>query len=304
MGAGHHHGGTAASPHARRLWLVLVSTAAVMGAQAVGAALSGSLALLADAGHALTDVAGLLLALVAVRLAARAATSRHSFGYLRLEVRAAMANAVILLVVAALVVSEAVRRWGDPPHVEAGPMMLFAAIGLVVNVAGLLLLRDGARQSINVRAAYLEVLGDMLGSVGVLLGGVVLALTGWAMVDPVASLLVAALILPRAWVLLRHVVHVLLEAVPDDVDLDQVRDHIVRTPGVLSVHDLHVWTLTSGMPVMSAHVVVSEDVLARAGAEGVLDELGRCLSEHFDVAHSTFQIEGVEHAPHEASLHA
>jgi cobalt-zinc-cadmium efflux system protein len=304
MGAGHDHGGGPAGMHARRLGIVLVSTVAVMAAQAVGAWVSGSLALLADTGHALSDVAGLLLALVAVRLAARAATNRHSFGLLRLEVLAAMANAVILFVVAALVTVEAVRRWDDPPHVEAGPMMLFAAVGLVVNVVGLVLLREGARESINVRAAYLEVLGDMLGSVGVLVAGVVLAATGWSLVDPLASLVVAALIVPRAWVLLRHVVQVLLEAVPDDVDLDLVREHITRNPGVVSVHDLHVWTLTSGSPVMSAHVVVTDEVLADAGAEGVLDALGECLSEHFDVAHSTFQIENVAHGPHEAALHA
>ncbi len=303
MGAGHDHA-SAAALQARRLLLVLVLTATVLAAQTVGAVLSGSLALLADAGHALTDVAGLVLALVAVRLAARAATSRHTFGYLRLEVLAALANAVILLVVAALVAVEAVRRWSDPPPVEPGPMIVFAAIGLVVNAAGLALLREGARQSVNVRAAYLEVLGDMLGSAGVVVAGLVLARTGWALVDPVASLVVAGLILPRAWVLLRHVVHVLLEAVPDDVDLDQVREHITRSPGVVSVHDLHVWTLTSGMPVMSAHVVVTDEALGRAGAEGVLDALGECLSAHFDVAHSTFQIEGVAHAPHEAGLHA
>jgi cobalt-zinc-cadmium efflux system protein len=283
---------------------VLVLTTAVLAAQAVGARVSGSLALLADAGHALSDVAGLVLALTALRLAGRAATTRHSFGLLRLEILAALANALILLVVAAVVVTEAVSRWGAPPSVAAGPMMAFAAVGLAVNVLGLVLLHDGARRSINVRAAYLEVLGDGLGSLAVLAGGAVLAATGWGLVDPVASLVVAALIVPRAWTLLRHVVHVLLEAVPDDVDLDEVRAHLLRTPGVVSVHDLHVWTLTSGSPVMSAHVVVEEEVLAERGADGVLDALGECLDEHFDVAHSTLQIETPAHAQHEAALHA
>ena len=308
----HGHGGTPGpsasaedrAHHARRLWLVLVLTCAVMAAQAVGARISGSLALLADAGHALTDVAGLGLALVALRLAGRAATSRHTFGLVRIEVLAALANAVILFVVAALVVTEAVGRWSDPPAVRAGPMVAFAAVGLAVNVVGLLLLREGARRSVNVRAAYLEVVGDGLGSVAVVTGGLLLATTGWALLDPVASLVVAALIVPRAWSLLRHVVHVLLEAVPDDVDLDELRAHLVRTPGVLAVHDLHVWTLTSGAPVMSAHVVVDDAVLADAGPDGVLDALGGCLSEHFDVAHSTFQIETPAHAAHEATPHA
>jgi cobalt-zinc-cadmium efflux system protein len=275
-----------------------------MAAQAIGARVSGSLALLADAGHALTDVAGLGLALVAMRLAGRAATARHSFGLVRLEVLAALANAVILFVVAALVVSEAIGRWGDPPDVRPGPMVAFAAVGLAVSVVGLLLLRDGARRSVNVRAAYLEVLGDGLGSLAVVAGGLLLAATGWTLLDPIASLVVAALIVPRAWGLLRHVVHVLLEAVPDDVDLDEVRAHLARTPGVLSVHDLHVWTLTSGAPVMSAHVVVDDDVLAGTDPDTVLDVLGGCLSEHFDVAHSTFQIESPAHAAHEATMHA
>ncbi len=308
-GRGHGHGGAPGdagdrAQQSRRLWLVLVLTGSVLAAQAVGARVSGSLALLADAGHALTDVAGLALALVALRLAGRAATSRHTFGLVRLEVLAALANAVILFVVAALVIAEAVGRWGAPPEVRPGPMVAFAAVGLVVNVVGLLLLRDGARRSINVRAAYLEVLGDGLGSLAVVAGGLLLAATGWALLDPIASLVVAALILPRAWSLLRHVVHVLLEAVPDDVDVDEVRAHLARTPGVRSVHDLHVWTLTSGAPVMSAHVVVDDAVLAGAGPDAVLDALGGCLSDHFDVAHSTFQIEGPTHRPHEAGLHA
>lgn len=305
-GHGHVPGGDAGdrAQQARRLWLVLVLTAAVLAAQAVGARVSGSLALLADAGHALTDVAGLGLALVAIRLAGRAATSRHTFGLVRLEVLAALANAIILFVVAALVVTEAVGRWQDPPDVRPGPMVAFAAVGLVVNVVGLLLLRDGARRSVNVRAAYLEVLGDGLGSLAVVAGGLLLAATGWALLDPLASLVVAALIVPRAWTLLRHVVHVLLEAVPDDVDVDEVRAHLARTPGVHSVHDLHVWTLTSGAPVMSAHVVVDDAVLTGAGPDAVLEALGGCLSDHFDVAHSTFQIESAAHAQHEATLHA
>ena len=290
--------------HAGRLRFVLVTTALVLVAQVVGALLSGSLALLADAGHALTDVAGLTVALVAVRLGMRPPTARHTFGYQRFEVLAALVNALLLLVVGVLVAIEAVQRWGAPPEVRPGVMVVFAGIGLAVNAVGLLLLRKGAKESINVRGAYLEVFGDMLGSLAVVIAGTVIATTGWTLADPLASLAIAAFILPRAAILLRQVGHVLLEGVPDDVDLDEVRGHILRAEGVEDVHDLHVWQLTSGVPVMSAHVVVADDTLAACGQAGILDRLGECLREHFDVAHSTFQIEPSSHAAHEGTLHS
>lgn len=300
----HDHGVTSTSArHVRRLWFVVVTTSLVVVAQVVGAMLSGSLALLADAGHSVTDVVGLVVALVAVRLGARAATRRHTFGYLRLEVFAAGANALLLLVVAALVVSEAVSRWGDPPEVRAGIMIVFAAVGLAVNLVGLLVLREGAKESLNIRGAYLEVFGDMLGSVAVLVGGVLIAATGVALFDPIASLAVAALIVPRAVVLVRQVAHVLLEGTPDGLEVEEVRRHILGVDGVVAVHDLHVWQLTSGAPVMSAHVVVDDQALAACGTDGVLDSLSACLAEHFDVAHSTFQVEPVGHHAHEERLH-
>ncbi len=299
----HSHHGSAGARHAGRLRFVLVTTALVLVAQVVGAALSGSLALLADAGHALTDVTGLAVALVAVRLGLRPPTPRHSFGYQRFEVLAALFNAVLLIVVGVLVVIEALERWGSPPDVRPDLMIIFAAAGLVVNLVGLLVLRQGAKESINVRGAYLEVLGDLLGSVAVVVAGVVLATTGWAHADPVASLAIAALILPRAAMLARQVVHVLLEGTPDDVDLAAVRGHILRADGVEDVHDLHVWQLTSGVHVMSVHVVVGDEALASCGREGILDRLGECLREHFDVEHSTFQIEPVSHAAHEGAVH-
>lgn len=299
----HSHAHSPGARHLGRLRFVLVTTALVLVAQVVGAALSGSLALLADAGHALTDVAGLAVALVAVRLGMRPATPRHSFGYQRFEVLGALVNAILLLVVGVLVAIEAVQRWGDPPEVRADLMIGFAAVGLVVNLVGLLVLRQGAKESINVRGAYLEVLGDLLGSVAVVVAGVVLATTGWALADPVASLAIVALIAPRAAVLLRQVVHVLLEGTPDAVDLDAVRGHILRADGVEDVHDLHVWELTTGVPVMSAHVVVGDDALAACGREGILDRLADCLRDHFDVEHSTFQVEPRSHADHEGTVH-
>lgn len=298
----HEHGSPGAQ-HAGRLRFVLVTTALVLVAQVVGAWLSGSLALLADAGHALTDVAGLTVALVAVRVGMRPPTARHTFGYQRFEVLAALVNALLLLLVGVLVAIEAIERWGAPPEVRPGVMLVFAGIGLVVNLVGLLALRQGAKESINVRGAYLEVFGDMLGSLAVVVAGTVIALTGWELADPVASLVIAALILPRAIVLLRQVGHVLLEGAPDDVDLDEVRGHILGVDGVEDVHDLHVWQLTSGVPVMSAHVVVGDEAFADGGQGRVLDALGDCLRDHFDVAHSTFQVEPMSHAAHEGHLH-
>lgn len=298
----HEHASPGAR-HAGRLRFVLVTTALVLVAQVVGAVLSGSLALLADAGHALTDVAGLAVALVAVRVGMRPPTARHTFGYQRFEVLAALVNALLLLVVGILVAIEAIERWGAPPEVRPGVMLVFAGIGLVVNLVGLLVLREGAKESINVRGAYLEVFGDMLGSLAVVVAGAVIAATGWELADPIASLAIAAFILPRAVALLRQVGHVLLEGAPDDVDIHEVRGHILGVDGVVDVHDLHVWQLTSGVHVMSAHVVVADEALAAATQAQVLDALTECLRDHFDVAHSTFQVEPASYAAREGHVH-
>ena len=201
------------------------------------------------------------------------------------------------------VVVEAVRRIGDPPDIGSGVMLAVSAVGLAVNLGGLALLRSGRRDSLPVRGAYLEVLGDALGSVAVLTAAVVVATTGWTPADTVASLLIAALVLPRAWSLLREAVDVLLEAAPRGVDLDQVRAHVLEVDGVVGVHDLHAWTITSGLPVLSAHVVVTDEVLADGHGGRVLDALCACLGEHFDVPHCTFQIEAESHAGHEAPVH-
>lgn len=297
----HEHSSSAR--HAGRLRFVLVTTALVLLAQLVGAALSGSLALLADAGHALTDVVGIAVALVAVRVGMRPPTARHTFGYQRFEVLAALLNALLLLLVGIFVAIEAIERWGAPPEVRPGVMLLFAGIGLVVNLVGLIALHEGAQESINVRGAYLEVLGDMLGSLAVVVAGVVIATTGWALADPIASLAIAAFILPRAFSLLRQVSHVLLEGTPENVDVAEVRGHILGVPGVVDVHDLHVWELTSGVPVMSAHVVVADETLVAASQSEVLDSLTECLRDHFDVAHSTFQVEPASYATREGHDH-
>ncbi len=289
--------------HRSRLVLVLCLTAVVLVAEVIGAWWTGSLALLADAGHMFTDVAGLSLALAAMVLAGRMTHARRTYGFYRLEIFAAAVNAVILLAVAAGVVVSAVRRLDAPPEVDGGPMLWVALLGGAVNLVALRLLQAGAQHSLNLRGAYLEVLGDLLGSIAVVMAAVVITVTDRDIADPIASLLIAALIVPRTWMLLREAVDILLEATPRGVDLDHVREHIKGTEGVVDVHDLHVWTITSGMPVMSAHVVVSADALAAGGPGPVLDRLGDCLGAHFDVEHCTFQIEPVGHADHESELH-
>lgn len=302
MGAGHGHGGpSAGGQHRPRLMLVLGITSVVLVAELVGSWLSGSLALLADAGHMFTDVAGVGLAVLAVTFAARPPTVARTFGYYRLEILAAVVNAVLLFGIAVLILVEAWRRWQEPTEVAGGVMLVFAAVGLVANLVSLLILRSGASESLNVRGAYLEVLGDLLGSAAVLVAAGVIAATGWLWVDPLASVVVALMILPRTWVLLREAVDVLLEGTPKGVDLAEVRQHILTATGVVDAHDLHAWTITSGMPVLSVHVVIDEATLA-GGTGPILAELGGCLEHHFDVEHSTIQIEPAGMA-HDHAVH-
>ena len=274
-----------------------------MVVEVVGGLLSGSLALLADAGHMATDAAGIATALIAVTLAQRPATARRTFGLQRAEILAATVNALVLFGLAAYILFEAYQRISHPPQITAGLMLAVAVVGLVVNTTSLLILRRGQAESLNMRGAYLEVLGDLLGSVAVIVAAGIIAVTGFDLADPIASVLVALMILPRAWTLLRETLNILLEAVPKDVDLDEIRSHIQRVPGVVDVHDVHAWTITSGMPVMSAHVVVRDDIAAGDHAP-VLDQLAQCLAEHFDVEHCTFQIEPARHRDHEGVLHA
>ncbi|HEY0117297.1 MAG TPA: cation diffusion facilitator family transporter [Cellulomonas sp.] len=302
MSEGHGHG-TAAQAHRGRLAWVLAITGVVLVAEVVGGLLSGSFALLADAGHMLTDAVGLVLALVATRLAARPATLRRTFGWQRAEVLAAMVNGMVVAGVAVVVLVEGISRLAHPRPVQAGLMLAVALLGLAANAAGIALLHRGQGESLTVRGAYLEVLGDLLGSAAVVAAALVVLATGFDRADGIASVLVGLVILPRAAVLLRQVAAVLLEATPEDVDLGAVREHIAGVPGVADVHDLHAWTITSGVPVLSAHVVVEDAVLASGEAGGVLDALGECLAGHFDVEHCTFQIEPAAHAAHESETH-
>jgi len=288
----------------RLLTISLTLTASVMVVQVVGAIWTGSLALLADAVHMFTDSSALVIALIASIVAARPADERHTFGYQRAEVFGALANAIILLVLSAWIVWEAVQRLLDPGELDvAGPLMLLVAvIGLIANAVSMWLLSAAQKQSINVRGAYLEVLGDLIGSVMVIVAAGVIWLTGWMPADALASLAIAAMIVPRAVVLLREVFAVLGERVPRGTDVGEIRTHILRTPGVAAVHDVHVWQLTRGAPVFTAHVVVTDEVWAQGRASALLSELQSCLSGHFDVEHSTFQFEPEGHREHDAHV--
>jgi len=274
-----------------------------MVAEVIGGLLSGSLALLADAGHMLTDAAGITMALLASTLAGRPATLERTFGYQRAEILAAVIHALLLFAVAAFVLVEAARRLSSPPDVSSTLMLTVAAVGLVANAGSLLLLRGAQADSLNVRGAYLEVLGDLLGSAAVLIAALVIATTGFLRADVIASALIGLMILPRTWRLLREAVDVLLEATPKGVDMVEVRDHMSAVPGIVDVHDLHAWTITSGVPALSAHVVVADGEFTHGARCLILDRLTECLSGHFDVSHCTFQLETIDHRDHEASYH-
>lgn len=301
MGSGHDHGHAAGRAADRsRLWLVLVVTAGVAVVELVGAVLSGSLALLADAGHMFTDTAAIVLALSASYVAATLpATPRRTFGYHRAEILAALINAVVLLGVCGYLAAAGVRRLLDPVAVEAGQMLLFAAVGLAANLVSIGLLAARRGQSLNMRGAFLEVLSDAFGSAAAIVAGLVVLATGFDRADSIASLLIAALILPRAWSLLRDCLHVLLESAPLGIDVDVVRQHLIGAEGVTDVHDLHAWSITSGMPALSAHVTVTEEALETRGVGRILDELGECVAAHFGIDHATFQIEPESHREHE-----
>jgi cobalt-zinc-cadmium efflux system protein len=285
------HVHSAAGRDRRSLVVVLAMSLSILVVEVIGGIAANSLALLADAGHVFTDVAGLLLALGAIWLAGRPASDARTFGWYRAEILAAAINAVILFGVAAFVLYEAWRRLSEPPEIASGLMLAVALVGGAVNLVSLVILRGPQTRSLNMRGAYLEVLGDLLGSVAVVVAALVIAVTGFTAADAIASAVIGLMILPRTWHLLRDAVDILLEATPKGVDLEEVRRHIMEAPGVVAVHDLHAWTITSGMNVLSAHVVMGPD----GDPGGLLDHLSDCLSGDFDIDHSTFQLETPEH---------
>ena len=293
----HRH--SAAGASRGRLLIVLALVVGYLLVEVVGSLLTNSLALLADAGHMLTDAVGVALALLAIAFASRPATANKSYGYYRLEILAAAANAVLLFGVAAFILYEAFQRFSAPPEVRSLPMLGIAAVGLVVNFVSMRLLSTGAETSLNMRGAYLEVVGDFLGSVAVLVAAVVILVSGWTPADPIASVVIALLILPRTWNLFREAVDVLLQATPKGVDLQDVRAHLLDVKGVVDAHDLHAWALTSGMSVVSAHV----NLAPGADPAEVLDEICSCLSDDFDMEHSTIQLETTDRRRLEEASH-
>lgn len=281
-----HHGH---HPHGsrRRLAVVLGLTSAYLAVEVVAGLLTGSLSLLADAGHMLTDVAGLVLALAAMKFAERRPSPRRTYGYHRVEILAALTNALVLAAVAGYILAEAWERFRTPHPVAGVPVLAVATVGLLVNLLGAFLLHDGSRASLNVRGAYNEVLADALSSVGVIAGAAVITATGWLWVDPLVAVAIAIFVLPRTWALLREAVHVLLEGTPPEVDIAALRTAMEGVPGVKAVHDLHVWTLTSGIHALSAHAVLREG--AAHGA--VLGALRTQVTTGFPISHVTVQLE-------------
>jgi cobalt-zinc-cadmium efflux system protein len=299
MGHGHGHGHSAEGDR-KRLAVALVITLITTVLGAVGAVLSGSLALLADLGHLLTDAGALAAAFVASLLAARPSSPRRTYGLGRVEVLVAGLNAIALVAVVVWVVVQGIERLMEPADVPGLPLLVIGVLGLAGNVASLFVLRGGDRRNMNLRGALLHVLGDALGSIGVLAAAAVLLTTRWPYADTVASLFIVVLILPRAVGLLREVGHVLLEGVPRGIDLAEVHDALRRVPGVADVHDLHVWSINDRNPSVSAHVVVDGvNGHGGCGERSVLDRAALTLRERFGLAHSTLQVEHHTHARHE-----
>jgi cobalt-zinc-cadmium efflux system protein len=292
--------GSAAASHRGRLAAVLVLSLTMLGVEVAGAIASNSLALFADAGHMLTDAAGIGMALLAIWFAGRKPTNGRTYGFLRVEILAAVTNSFLLFGVAGFILFEAWQRLSEPPQVASGLMLAVALAGLAANAASLFLLRQAQLESLNMRGAYLEVMGDFAGSTAVIVAALVITVSGWMTADAIASGLIGLLILPRTFALLRDATDVLLEGAPKGIVVDHVRQHILEAPGVVDCHDLHAWTITSGLNVVSAHVVLAEG----ADPTVTLDALCACLSADFDIEHSTFQLETADRRRLEQRSHA
>lgn len=271
--------------HTKALKTVLIFSSIYLVAEVVGGLLTGSLALLADAGHMLTDVAGLALALFAIWFGQRKATDKFSYGYYRAEILATIINCLVLFGISIYILIEAYQRFKNPPEVQSGAMMIVAVIGLGVNIAGMIILRKSSGESLNMKGAYFEVLSDMLTSIAVIVAGIIMLMTGWWYADPLLSALIGLLILPRTWNLMMEGVSVLMEAVPKGVEVAKIREAILALPGVTGVHDLHVWVITSGNNAMSAHVATDTEL------PDILTTINKAVTENFQIAHTTIQIE-------------
>jgi len=287
MGESHGHTVSAGSKNKKRLVLVLSFSSLYLVAEVVGGLLTGSLALLADAAHMLTDIGGLALALIAIKLGERQANPRKTYGYYRAEILAALANAVVLIAISLYVLYEAYQRFLNPPEIESGAMLIVASIGLIVNLIGMMILRKGSNESLNMKGAYFEVLSDMLTSVGVIIAGIIMLTTGWYYADPIISAGIGLFIFPRTWRLLKEATGVLLEGTPTEISLGELRTTLLAVPGVQDVHDLHVWSLTSGINAMSVHVVVHHG----SDHNQILKQLTDAVMDNFKISHTTIQLE-------------
>lgn len=296
MGHSHDHNRTGGNK--KKLAIVFALTLIYLIAEVIGGFLTHSLALLADAGHMLTDVAGLGLALFAIKFTERPATPERTYGYYRVEILAALTNAVVLVGISLYILYEALQRFRHPPEVESKSMLLVAVIGLIVNIVSIFILREGSQESLNMKGAYFEVLSDMLTSVGVIVAGIIMLTTGWYYADPLISAGIGLFIFPRTWMLLREAVGILLEGTPSDISLGALREALGKVSGVSAIHDLHVWTLTSGVNAMSVHAVLAEGALH----DDVLAAVRECADHNFKIAHSTVQVERQGCAEHETHL--
>lgn len=270
-----------------KLKLVLGLTLTYLIAEVIGGILTKSLALLADAGHMLTDVGGLALALFAINITQRKASPQKTYGFYRAEILAALANACVLIFISLYILYEAWQRFKNPPEVQSASMLIVAAIGLAVNIAGMMIMKKSSGESLNMKGAYFEVISDMLTSVGVIIAGIIMLTTGWYYADPILSAGIGLFILPRTWVLLKAAVGVLLEGTPGDVNVEELRSAILKISGVKAVHDLHVWSLTSGYNAMSVHVVMNEETELNA----MLSKINSMITGNFKIAHTTIQLE-------------
>ena len=300
--AGHHHSASADADQ-RYLVIALALIVAFLVAEVVVAVTSGSLALLADAGHMLTDAGAIAASIWALRLAARPARDAWTFGFKRAEILSAAVNGITLLVVAVLIAVESVGRLFDPPPVAGLPVLVVALLGVAVNVAATWVLAKANRSSLNVEGAFQHIVTDLYAFIATAIAGIVILATGFVRADAIASLVVVALMLRAAWGLLRASGRVLLEAAPDGVDLAELRAHLRGVEHVLDVHDVHAWSVTSDLPALSAHIVVADGCFGDGHCPQILDQLQACLRGHFDVEHSTFQLEPMGHAEHEEGVH-
>jgi len=289
MGEQHREHPRRANNGTRRLSIALVIVATIMVAEVIGGLLSNSLALLGDAGHMLVDALALGISLIAIRVARRPATTTRTFGYHRVEIMAALANGVILGLVAMYIFYEAYQRFLAPPEVEPALMMAVAGVGLVANVSAMWLLREVRRDNLNMKAAFWHILGDTISSLGVIAGGVVIAVTGWSRVDPIIAVLIGCIILWGAVRLVRESADILLEAAPKDIQTDEVARMIAAIPGVEDVHDMHIWTITSGIHALSAHLLIEDQTVAQSG--DIARAVERDLARRFNITHTTLQLE-------------